>query len=226
MTTGTEVPNRTAIGTSFWVSCCWRYTLNFVDRSIIGIIGQSIKVDLLLSDTQLGLLGGLAFALLYTSLGIPIARVAERANRVNLISISILIWSGCTALCGLAQNFWSAAAFPCGRRHRRSRPVAGGALADLGLLRAAAACVRAVGVCARDSDRLHDRCDRRRLGRAGIRLALGDDARRPARRAHRARLQSVHQRAAARVGRTASRSATNRPSCGRSRRHCWAVGRR
>jgi MFS family permease len=81
------------------------YTLNFVDRSIVGIIGQAIKVDLLLTDTQLGLLGGLAFALLYTSVGLPIARVAERSNRVNLISIAIVIWSGFTALCGLAQSF-------------------------------------------------------------------------------------------------------------------------
>ncbi len=90
------------------------YTLNFIDRSIIGIIGQAIKVDLLLTDTQLGLLGGLAFALLYTSLGIPIARVAERANRVNLISVSIVIWSACTALCGIAQNFWQLLLFRAG----------------------------------------------------------------------------------------------------------------
>lgn len=90
------------------------YTLNFIDRSIIGIIGQSIKVDLLLSDTQLGLLGGLAFALLYTSLGIPIARVAERANRVNLISIAIFIWSCCTALSGIAQNYWQLLLFRAG----------------------------------------------------------------------------------------------------------------
>ena len=81
------------------------YTLNFIDRSIVGIIGQAIKVDLLLTDAQLGLLGGLAFALLYTSVGLPIARVAERSNRVNLISIAIVIWSGFTALCGLAQSF-------------------------------------------------------------------------------------------------------------------------
>jgi predicted MFS family arabinose efflux permease len=81
------------------------YTLNFIDRSIIGIIGEAIKVDLLLTDTQLGLLGGLAFALLYTSFGLPIARIAERWNRVNLIAIAIVMWSGFTALCGLAQNF-------------------------------------------------------------------------------------------------------------------------
>src|SRR5215469_10061808 len=69
------------------------YTLNFIDRTIVGVLGQAIKVDLNLSDTQLGLLGGLAFAILYTLLGVPIARLAERWNRVSIISISIVIWS-------------------------------------------------------------------------------------------------------------------------------------
>jgi MFS family permease len=81
------------------------YTLNFVDRTIISTIGQAIKVDLKLSDAQLGVLGGLAFALLYTTLGVPIARLAERRNRVNIISIAIVIWSVFTAFCGIAQNF-------------------------------------------------------------------------------------------------------------------------
>jgi len=81
------------------------YTLNFLDRTIIGTIGQAIKEDLRISDTQLGLLGGLYFALLYTLLGIPIARLAERFNRVSIISTAILIWSGFTALCGTATSF-------------------------------------------------------------------------------------------------------------------------
>ncbi|MET3528201.1 spinster family MFS transporter [Phenylobacterium koreense] len=81
------------------------YTFNFIDRTIISTIGQAIKVDLKLTDTQLGLLGGLAFALLYTALGIPIARVAERGSRVNIITIAIVIWSGFTALCGMAHSF-------------------------------------------------------------------------------------------------------------------------
>ncbi len=90
------------------------YTLNFIDRTIIGTIGQAIKEDLKISDTQLGLLGGLYFALLYTFLGIPIARLAERANRVSIISAAILIWSGFTALCGVAQNFLQLAAYRFG----------------------------------------------------------------------------------------------------------------
>lgn len=81
------------------------YTFNFVDRTIISTIGQAIKVDLKLTDTQLGWLGGLAFALLYTTLGIPIARLAERWNRVNIITIAIVVWSGFTALCGTATSF-------------------------------------------------------------------------------------------------------------------------
>ena len=81
------------------------YTLNFIDRTIISTIGQAIKVDLRLSDAELGILGGLAFALLYTTLGVPIARLAERWSRVNIISIAIVIWSAFTALCGIAQTF-------------------------------------------------------------------------------------------------------------------------
>jgi MFS family permease len=81
------------------------YTFNFIDRTIISTIGQAIKVDLSLTDTQLGLLGGLYFALLYTLLGIPIARIAERKNRVTIITLGVLVWSAFTAACGLAQNF-------------------------------------------------------------------------------------------------------------------------
>jgi MFS family permease len=81
------------------------YTLSFIDRTIIATIGQGIKDDLKITDTQLGMLGGLYFALLYTLLGIPIARLAERLNRVTIISISIAIWSAFTALCGTAGSF-------------------------------------------------------------------------------------------------------------------------
>ncbi|HVK42519.1 MAG TPA: MFS transporter, partial [Phenylobacterium sp.] len=90
------------------------YTFNFIDRTIISTIGQAIKVDLKLTDTQLGLLGGLAFALLYTTLGIPIARLAERRSRVNIITIAIIVWSGFTALCGLATNFFQLMLFRVG----------------------------------------------------------------------------------------------------------------
>jgi predicted MFS family arabinose efflux permease len=81
------------------------YTLNFVDRQIVAVLGEDIKRDLSLTDTQLGLLGGLAFAVFYTVLGIPIARFAERGNRVGIISAALVVWSGFTALCGTAGNF-------------------------------------------------------------------------------------------------------------------------
>ena len=82
------------------------YTLNFLDRQIVNILAEPIKADLGLSDTQLGLLAGPAFAVFYALLGIPIARYADKdgTNRVRLIAISLAIWSAMTAVCGLAQN--------------------------------------------------------------------------------------------------------------------------
>lgn len=81
------------------------YVVNFVDRQLIGIVGQPMKAELGLSDTQLGLLGGVAFALFYTVLGLPIARVGERRSRVGIVAISLAVWSGMTALCGMAAGF-------------------------------------------------------------------------------------------------------------------------
>lgn len=83
------------------------YVLNFLDRQIVTILAEPIRRELGLSDTQLGLMTGLAFALFYAALGIPIARYADRpgSNRVGLISVSLLLWSGMTALCGAVQNF-------------------------------------------------------------------------------------------------------------------------
>jgi MFS family permease len=83
------------------------YILNFLDRQIINILAEPIKGELGLSDTQLGLLAGPAFAVFYAVLGIPIARYADnsRANRVWLISVCLAIWSAMTAVCGVAQNF-------------------------------------------------------------------------------------------------------------------------
>ena len=90
------------------------YTFNFIDRTIIATIGQAIKVDLKISDTQLGLLGGLSFAVLYTLLGVPIARLAERWNRVSIISLALVVWSGFTVACGFAGNFLSLLALRVG----------------------------------------------------------------------------------------------------------------
>ena len=82
------------------------YVLNFIDRSILNILAQPIKDDLGLHDWQIGLLGGIAFALFYTTFGIPIARLADTHNRRNIIAVCLAVWSAMTAVCGLAQNFW------------------------------------------------------------------------------------------------------------------------
>mgnify|MGYP006078179201 CR=1 FL=1 len=82
------------------------YALNFIDRQILVILQESIKLDMGLSDTQLGLLTGFAFAIFYVSVGIPIARWADVGNRRNIISIAITVWSGMTAISGLTQNYW------------------------------------------------------------------------------------------------------------------------
>jgi MFS family permease len=81
------------------------YVFNFVDRAILTILIQPIKEEFKFSDTDMGLLGGLAFALLYCTLGIPIARWADKGNRVLIISLSLFIWSISTALTGMARNF-------------------------------------------------------------------------------------------------------------------------
>jgi predicted MFS family arabinose efflux permease len=84
------------------------YVFNFIDRQIVNILAEPIARDLDLSDTQIGLMTGLAFALFYTVLGIPIARFADRetTSRPRLIAIALAVWSAMTALCGVAQNFW------------------------------------------------------------------------------------------------------------------------
>jgi predicted MFS family arabinose efflux permease len=82
------------------------YIFNFVDRQIIGVLAVPIKAELGLSDGQLGLMGGVAFALFYSTLAIPIAWLADRKSRVPIISASVAVWSLFTAACGFAQNFW------------------------------------------------------------------------------------------------------------------------
>ena len=80
------------------------YGFNFIDRQIVGILAPFIQEDLGLTNTELGLLIGLAFAVLYTTVPIPIAWLADRYNRVNILSIALATWSGFTALTGLAKR--------------------------------------------------------------------------------------------------------------------------
>ncbi len=81
------------------------YAFNFIDRQILVIIQESIKLEMGLSDTELGLLTGFAFALVYIVAGIPIAYWADRGNRRNIITIAVTVWSGMTAVSGLAMNY-------------------------------------------------------------------------------------------------------------------------
>src|SRR5687768_17318744 len=78
---------------------------NFVDRLALGIVLEDIKTDLDLSDTQLGFLTGIAFALFYAVLGIPLARWADGGHRVTVISVSITLWGVAVSLLGAAANF-------------------------------------------------------------------------------------------------------------------------
>ena len=82
------------------------YTFNFIDRQILVIIQESIKAELGLSDTQLGLLTGFTFAVFFVTLGLPIARFADKNNRRNVVTWALAIWSGMTAISGLVTNFF------------------------------------------------------------------------------------------------------------------------
>lgn len=82
-------------------------TLNFADRAILSVLAQPIKEDLGLSDSQLGVLQGLAFAILYSLLGIPIGWLAERVSRKNLLAVCVGAWSFMTAFCGMAGSFFT-----------------------------------------------------------------------------------------------------------------------
>ncbi|MDP4764949.1 MAG: MFS transporter, partial [Pseudomonadales bacterium] len=111
MTDSTDTTSTQRISTAPWYR--WYalgvlvlvFTSSHVDRQIMGILLQPIKNDLGASDTQMGFLIGLTFALFYATLGMPIAMLADRRNRRNIITIAITIWSAMTVACGYAQNF-------------------------------------------------------------------------------------------------------------------------
>jgi len=90
------------------------YIFNFLDRQILGILAQPIKADLNLTDTQFGAIGGLAFALLYSILGIPLAYLADKTSRSGVIAASLALWSAFTALCGTAHGYWQLFLFRLG----------------------------------------------------------------------------------------------------------------
>jgi len=83
------------------------YTFNFLDRQILGILAKPIQSSLHLSDAEFGAIGGTAFAILYSVLGVPLALLADRVGKTKVIAGSLVVWSGFTALCGAATGFWS-----------------------------------------------------------------------------------------------------------------------
>src|SRR5260370_35846418 len=82
------------------------YALNIADRFSISTLIEPIRRELQLSDSGIAFLTGVALALFYVTVGIPIAALADRKSRRNILAIALAIWSGMTALCGLAQNYW------------------------------------------------------------------------------------------------------------------------
>jgi len=82
-------------------------TFSFIDRMIMGLLVGPVRASFGISDTQFSLLAGMAFAIFYAIMGLPLARIADRKSRKNLIALAITVWSIMTALCGLAQGFWS-----------------------------------------------------------------------------------------------------------------------
>ncbi|RMF95160.1 MAG: MFS transporter, partial [Gammaproteobacteria bacterium] len=88
------------------ILCMLAYVLSFVDRQIIALLIEPIQADLQISDTQFSLLTGLAFSLFYATMGLPIARWADRGSRPLIISAGIVVWSFATAVCGLSRNYW------------------------------------------------------------------------------------------------------------------------
>ncbi|MGI9229237.1 MAG: spinster family MFS transporter [Gammaproteobacteria bacterium] len=99
-TNSITVPTRTVLFLLFLVSF-----FNYMDRYMLAVLTPAIKADLDLSDAQIGFITGLAFTLFYATMGIPIARLADRYSRKKIISIALAVWSAMTAICGLAQNF-------------------------------------------------------------------------------------------------------------------------
>lgn len=104
----TPVVQSISLARAWWAVAVlvFAYTLSYVDRMIVALLVEPLKTDLGLSDTQISLLQGLAFAIFYTTLSIPVAALADRRPRTSIIACGVAFWSAMTAVCGLAGNFW------------------------------------------------------------------------------------------------------------------------
>jgi MFS family permease len=112
--------------------CTLAYVFSFVDRQILTLLIEPIRADLRLSDTQFAALHGLAFALFYATMGIPIAQLSDRRSRPRIIAAGVFVWSIATAFCGVARNFWQlfAARIMVGTGEATLTPAAYSMLAD------------------------------------------------------------------------------------------------
>ncbi len=108
-TTARTNPPKAGLGYAWYVVIILTalYMLSFVDRTILSLLVGSIKRDLGISDTRIGLLQGLSFALFYTVMGLPLGRLADTRSRRNLIAAGVVVWSFFTGLCSFAKSFWS-----------------------------------------------------------------------------------------------------------------------
>ncbi|KAA5804597.1 MFS transporter [Alkalicaulis satelles] len=112
MTETTAAPQVDSPANSAWTALFMLgvvYLINFMDRQLFAVLQEDIRADLALSDTQLALLGGTMFAVFYATLGLPLAWLADRTNRVRLIAACCAVWSVFTALSGMAAGFWTMA---------------------------------------------------------------------------------------------------------------------
>ena len=108
--------NQNPIGTTSWRAHCtllmltFVYAMSLIDRQIMGVLIEPVKQEFQVSDTAMGLLSGLAFALFYSTLAVPMGRIADRGNRRNMVGWCCAAWSVMTGLCGLAGSYWQLAA--------------------------------------------------------------------------------------------------------------------
>ena len=109
------------------------YALNIADRYSITTLLEPIRLEMHLSDSGVGFLTGVAVALFYLTVGIPIASLADRSNRRNILVVALLLWSGMTALCGMARNYWQLllARFGVGIGEGGGTPTSTSMIADL-----------------------------------------------------------------------------------------------
>lgn len=139
------------------------YMLSFINRQILALLVAPMKHDLGISDSQVGLLGGAAFAIFYTFAGLPLGRIVDTSSRRNLIAVGIFLWSLMTASCAARGQFLDPLHRPHRRRHRRGHTFSRGVFADRRLFpeEAAGTCLERLldGDFSRHRSGLHHRRD-------------------------------------------------------------------